>query len=312
VQAGYRTSSYTIQDYYTDFDNWRANIEPLLPAHTKLLGASWASVSTLVNISSFETRESSYLAGFSQHLYATSPAANPAADFLLQPAAATSGPLAVLSAVSTTHTYGIPFRMDEFNSIDDYGVPGISDAFGAGLWAIDTMFEYANEGLDGVNWQTDSGNYDAPFYFNTTTTNGVSTYTLSSVNPLYYGLLFFQAATGNRARILPLKLTTQANLKAWATVDASGAPRLAIINKDETLSGTIAVNLPGYSHATVRRLTAPSYQSTGGVTFAGQTLDGSPDGTLQGSQTVESIDGINGAFQLPIGVTSAALVTFTP
>jgi hypothetical protein len=94
-------------------------------------------------------------------------------------------------------------------------------------------------------------------------------------------------------------------------VDSSGTTRLAIINKDETSTGTVEVSEPGYTKATVLRLQAPSYSSTSGVTFAGQTFDGSTDGTLQGSQTVQTITGTNGVFQLTMPVTSAALVVFS-
>jgi len=77
------------------------------------------------------------------------------------------------------------------------------------------------------------------------------------------------------------------------------------------MSGTVNITLSGYSHAQIYRLTAPTYQSTSGVTFAGQTFDGSKDGVIQGAQTIESIDVSDGIFQIPMPITSAALVIFT-
>jgi hypothetical protein len=201
--------------------------------------------------------------------------------------------------------------MGELSSISDAGVAGISNAFESALWSMDTMFEYANVGVDGVNWEASNGNYDEPFTFGNTTLSGITTYTLNSVAPLYYGLLLYQEATQNLAHLLPVTLSTPANLKAWATLDASGTPRLVVINKDESQEGNVAINLPGYTGASVIFLTAPSYSSTSGVTFGGQTFDGSADGTVQGNRTVETIQGTDGLFQLPMSVTSAALVTFT-
>jgi hypothetical protein len=58
-------------------------------------------------------------------------------------------------------------------------------------------------------------------------------------------------------------------------------------------------------------LNAPNYQSTSGVSFAGQTFDGSTDGTIQGTQTVESIDVTDGVFEIPMPITSAAIVVFS-
>jgi hypothetical protein len=109
--------------------------------------------------------------------------------------------------------------------------------------------------------------------------------------------------------LLPLTLNTPANLTAWATLGTHG-PRLAILNKDENLSGTVAVTLPGYSQASILYLTAPSYTSVNGVNFAGQTFDGSTDGTIQGTQAPVVVSGINGVFQVPMSPTSAALMIF--
>lgn len=311
ASSGMRTAPYTFQDYVTDFNTWKASISPLLPSETHLMGASWGSTSMLSNIQAYDSNEASALTPFSQHYYvASGKAANPD-DILLTPSSATVGPNAVAAAVITTHDFGLPFRMGEMNSLYCGGETGISDAFESALWAVDVMFEYASVGVDGVNWHVGNGGAYAAFEFTVQSSGTSTTYSLESVRPLYYGLLFFQAATGNNAHLLPVTLSTQANLKAWATVDASNTPRLVLINKDETSTGTVVVTLTGYNHAQVLRLSALSYQSTSGVTFAGQTFDGSTDGTIQGTQTVEAIDGVNGVFQIPMPITSAALVIFT-
>jgi hypothetical protein len=311
VSSGMRAAPYTFQDYVADFNKWKTNISPLLPTGTQLMGASWGSTGMLSNVQAFDSDEVSALADFSQHHYVASGEAVNPIDILLTPSSATTGPMAVAAAVTTTHEAGIPFRMGEMNSLYDGGESGISNAFESALWAIDTMFEYANVGVDGVNWHTGNGGPYGAFEFNVQSSGASTSYSLTSVRPLYYGLLLFQAATGNSARLLPVTLSTQANLKVWATVDASNTPRLVLINKDEASAGTVAVTLAGYSHAKVLRLTAPSYQSTSGVTFAGQTFDQSTDGVIQGTQSVESIDGSDGVFQIPMSITSAALVIFT-
>lgn len=308
---GLRPTTYTFQDYLNDFDTWKAAIEPILPANVKLAGPAWAATASLANLPAFLSAEAPSLSVVTQHYYATNPGANPPADVLLQPKMATQEPDAVAAAVSEAHASGLQFRMGELGSVDDQGIEGISDAFGSALWAVDTMFEYANVGVDGVNWETSSGNYDHPFFFETATTGGITSYTLTSVSPLYYGMLLFQQATANHSSLLPATVDTTANLKCWPTVDSNGTHRLTILNKDETQSGAVAVNLPGYSVATISRLTAPSYTSTTGVTLGGQTFDTSVDGKIQGSPTTETVQGINGMFSIPMPVTSAALVVFS-
>jgi hypothetical protein len=319
AKNGKRSPNYSYRDYVHDFDTWKANLLPLLPAGVRLMGpawstkdfhAPWAWTDMESNRRDFAAREAGALSVFSQHYYVTNPHANPPMDFLLTPKAATDGPSLAAAAVALAHAHGSLFRMGELNSISNGGVHGISDAFGAALWSIDTMFEYVKVGVDGVNWQSGDGNYYSAFYFNVDG-GKKHTYELRSVNPLYYGLLFFQAATGNNARLLQVDLKTRANLKAWATSDASGTPRLAILNKDENLTGSVAVTIPGYSHASIVRLMAPSYTSTSGVTFGGQSVESSPDGKLQGPLQNETVAGADGVFQIPMPITSAALVVFS-
>jgi len=311
-QNGLRPPSYTYEDYLADFNTWKKNINPLLPSGTRLMGSSWAYTKTLSNLDSYDSAEASTLTNFSQHFYVGNGQNNNPDDILLTPKASKSGAYDVTGAVATTHEHGIPFRMGEMNSLSNGGENGISDAFESALWAVDSMFEYANIGVDGVNWHMGNGGPYGAFYLNIRSSSGnTNTYELSSVRPLYYGLLFFQAATGKGAHLLPVTLDTHANLTAWATIDTSGTPRLAIINKDESSTGTVYVTLSGYSQAQVYRLTAPNYQSTSGVTFAGQTFDGSTDGVIQGSLAIESVDVSDGVFQFPMPITSAALVVFT-
>jgi hypothetical protein len=307
---GKRTSSYTFQDYLVDFNTWKTNILARLPSSTRLMGPSWSGIGSLSNFQTFDAAEANALAAVSQHYYVANGATSNPDDILLTPNAMRN-PNLVASPVVTTHQHGIPFRMGELNSLYNGGESGISNAFQSALWAVDTMFAYANVGVDGVNWHSGNGGAYAAFSFNISSSGTKTNYALTSVRPLYYGLLFFQAATGNSAHLLPVTLNTQANLSAWATVDAANTPRLVLINKSETSTGTVNITISGYSHARIYRLTAPTFQSTSGVTFAGQTFDGSKDGTIQGMQITESVDVSNGVFQVAMPITSAALVVFT-
>ena len=313
ADEGLRPAPYTFQKYLAEFNKWKTNIMDLLPSDTKLMGPSWACACHLTNAQPFDSAEAKVLGPFSEHYYLANGSASNADDLLLTPGAATAGANAVATAVATAHQYGIPFRMGEMNSLYNGGKAGISNTFQSALWAIDTMFEYVNAGVDGVNWQgvADNGAHYNPFYIKTGLSAGIRTYTLVTVHPIYVGYVFFQQATGKSAHLLPVTMSTHANLKAWATMDASHTPRLELINKDRSSTGTVDVTLSGYNHAQIYRLTAPSYQSTTRVTFAGQTFDGSKNGVIQGTQTVESVDVSNGVFQIPMPITSAALVVFT-
>ena len=197
----------------------------------------------------------------------------------------------------------------KLNSVDNGGMAGVSNSFSAALWSIDTMFEYANVGIDGVNWHGTSGCNYCAFSFGVQTLAGRRLYTLQQVNPLYYGLLFFHQATTNGAKLLPVNVTSSANIKVWATVDQAGVTHIAILNKDEAFAGTVAINLPGHAQGSVSRLVAPSYQSVAGVSIGGQTFDGSIDGTLVGSPLTEVATPSSGVYSIAVQPVSAVLLT---
>jgi hypothetical protein len=182
---------------------------------------------------------------------------------------------------------------------------------------MDISFSYANVGVSGVNFfapgDPNTPNAYTPFDFTPTVGgNGVTTYAVRNINPLYYGLLLFAQSVQNNAQLLPVTLTTQANIKAWATIDANQTIRLLLLNKDQSASGPVSVALSGYQQATVTRLTAPSYSSTTGVTLGGQTFDGSVDGTAQGTAYAEITQPAGGVYTIALPSVSAALVTIQP
>jgi hypothetical protein len=312
---GDRASTYTTANYFQDFATWRAAIDPLLPAGAGFMGPSWASTGTLKNnLATFLSQESQYMSIISQHYYAGTSCngkTNPT-NFLLGASESTSGPSAVAAYVPLAHADNLPFRMGEMNSISCGGETGVSDTFASALWASDIMFGFANVGVDGVNFHNGNGGAYALFQFNINTAATPYTYSIESIRPEYYGLLFFQQATAHSSRLLPVTLSTQANLKIWATIDSTGAVRIVLINKDLSAAGTVAITLTGYGNATVTRMVAASYQSTSGITIGGQTFDGSTDGTAQGTAYGEIVAPQNGIYTVAIGPASAALLTVSP
>ena len=311
---GDRPPTYTFADYFSDFATWRAAILPLLPQGVKLMGPSWASTGSLSNLPAFLSEEEQNLSIVSQHYYAGTQCngnTNPP-DYLLQDSAATKGATAVASSVTLTHQAGLPFRMGEMNSISCGGETGVSDIFASSLWSTDVMFEFANVGVDGVNFHNGNGGGYALFQFNTAIMGNTTTYSIESIRPEYYGLLFFQMATANTPKLLPVTLGTKASLKVWATIDGNGVVHVVLINKDEAAQGVVSISLPAYGNGTVARLIASSYQATTGITLGGQTFDGSTDGTPQGMAYTETVAPNGGVYSVAVGPTSAALLTLNP
>ena len=119
-------------------------------------------------------------------------------------------------------------------------------------------------------------------------------------------------ATESDGQLLPVSVTTTANVKVWALKGVDGLVRVVVPNKDEAQSGSVAIRISGFASASASQLLAPSLGSKTGVTIAGQTYDGSLDGTLQGPITVQSLKAVNGVFTIIVPSASAALVTLAP
>jgi hypothetical protein len=313
-----------------DYTGFLSDYQQFAPALTsasggvKLSAPVWAGLSTkfMNNLDSFISAEASTVAIVTVHHYsgtACSGAAEPGDYLLTEPAVdgdaqPLTGPVGMSSYLSAAQQAGIPFRIGELNSINCGGQAGVSNSFSSALWGMDISFSYANVGVTGVNFfspgdVTTTHPY-SPFDFTfTSNADGTRTYAVRDINPLYYGLLLFAETVQNKAQLLPITLTTGANIKVWATIDADGTIRLLVLNKDETASGLISIALNGYGQALVTRLIAPSYSSTTGVTIGGQTFDGSSDGTLQGTAYMEIVQPSSGSYAVAVPAVSAALVT---
>jgi hypothetical protein len=323
---GQRSATWDYSEYLADYQKFAPAILAASDG-VKLEAPVWAGLTPgfMNNLNSFVAGQASQLAFVTVHHYpggvcngSTEPS-----DYLLTEAAVDgdmqpfTGPVEISQYMTAAQAAGIPFRIGELNSISCGGQLGVTNSFSSALWAMDISFAYANVGVSGVNFFAPGNPYTvnpyAPFDFTSTIgKGGVRTYSVRDINPLYYGLLLFAQAVQNNAQLLPVTLTTQGNIKAWATIDANRTIRLLLLNKDETASGPVSISLSGYGPASVTRMTAPSYSSTAGVMLGGQTFDGSADGTLQGTAYSESNAASSGVYTVTLPAVSAALVTIQP
>jgi hypothetical protein len=323
--SGERPPGWNYSEYLSEYQQFAP---ALISASggVKLSAPVWAGLSSswMDNLESFISGEASTIAMVTVHHYsgtacngATEPAdyllTEPAVDGDTQPL---TGPVGIPVYLPAAQQAGIPFRIGELNSINCGGELGVSNSFSSALWAMDIAFSYANVGVSGVNFfspgDPNQANAYTPFDFTFTSGSGVNTYAVRNINPLYYGLLMFAQTVQNKAQLLPVSLITQANIKAWATIDGTQTVRLLLLNKDQNASGAISIALTAYAQASVTRLMAPSYSSTTGVTLGGQTFDSSTDGTPQGTVYSEISQPVSGVYTIAIPAISAALLTVQP
>jgi hypothetical protein len=132
------------------------------------------------------------------------------------------------------------WRMDENNTCSGHGQQGLSDTFISALWAIDYMFEVAQRGGSGVNFEGDENGMDGtvPFYYEPLKESGG---VVVAVQPEYYGMLLFtQAGTGS---MVSTTVTTSAQyFTAWA-IKADGSISVVLNNRNASSAVNATVDL---------------------------------------------------------------------
>lgn len=211
--------------------------------------------------------------------------------------------------VRVAHAHGLPLRIDELNTVACGADPSVSRTFASALWSLDTLFQMARVGADGVDVHTfPSAGYNM---FTFKHTDGRWS---GSVAPQYYGLLMFAQAAPAGSRLLSVSVRGQAGrqLKVWVTVAPDGHVRVVLINKLMESSRGVAIRIPGVrGSASMSLLQAPRITASTGVTLGGQSLGPSTDtGTLRGSATTDPVQPSGGSYRVTLPPASAALVTF--
>jgi len=212
------------------------------------------------------------IAALTHHYYFTGPPSNPNAtlDNLLKPNPRVEKDAALVhDAAQKLHT---KYRMTEGNTCYRGGKPGMSDVFGAALWAADYCLQLASLGYSGVNLHGGDGQMVANSLGGTLPGDALVTddpathphpyYTpIAHIGPKYiaepvsFGMKFANNFAG--ATMHPIDFTTTLNATAYAATLATGQPIVAIINKD---AAPLHVDLSGYALALT--LSAPSLTST--------------------------------------------------
>ncbi|MDQ6821716.1 MAG: glycosyl hydrolase family 79 C-terminal domain-containing protein [Actinomycetota bacterium] len=209
--------------------------------------------------------------------------------------------------VATAHARGLPFRLDETNSVACGADPSVSRTFAAALWSLDALFALAHVGVDGVNFHT----FPAAGYnlFSLTRTHG---HWSASVAPVYYGLLMFAQAAPLGARLLTVSGPQPGWFRSWATRSRAGTIRVVLINvgQDQHPVTVMVGGSPG--KATLVRLTAPGVDAASGITLAGrslgpQTETGRPAGTFERFPLAPR----SGGYVVSMPPHSAALMTIS-
>ncbi len=246
--------------------------------HTKFAGPDAASPTTTW-AASLAKDEKARLAMLVTHQYSM-PAVG-TAEQLLSPATVTSQRNAVTPNLTAAKAQGLPFRIDETNSAFGGGVEGVSETYASALWAFDYTMQMASLGANGINLHGGLGVCGAPLF------NGkFQRYTpICAANtadeqakvykamPEFYGI--YLTSRMGPGRFLPVTLTTDRNVTAYAVKGDDGRTRIAVIQKDATTTAPVHLDIAvggKNRNAEILRLTGTSLSSQD-TKIQGATLD---------------------------------------
>jgi hypothetical protein len=207
---------------------------------------------------------------------------------------------------------GRRLRLDETNTVSCGGRPGVSDTFGAALWAIRYLTEAMSLGVAGVNLQGNPSNCHGYSPLCAASPADLRQGALAP-QPEWYALLLARRLIGERPIASSLRAPSSANLTATAFLGAHGA--LSVVLVDAGRPGSprahVVVRLPRKNKTNVRAellaLTAPSPTSTTGTKLAGRTVR--PDGAYEPPATLPEVPLRHGKLDLVLPPSSAALLT---
>jgi hypothetical protein len=233
---------------------------------------------------------------------------------LLAPETVTAQLDSVATNLAAAKANSLPMRVDEANSAYSGGVDGVSNTYASALWGLDYSLSMAQAGVAGVNIHGGLGVCNEPiwngkFQRYTPFCAANQAYELAQVYqvmPIYYGL--WMARQMGPGRFLPVTVTSDRNVTAYAVRGDDGRTRIAVVQKDDTTAAPVHLTLAvggTARHGTVLHLNgtslsaAPTSVQGATVDIAGHLRPGRPD----------AVDVHGGTLTLDIASGSAAIIT---
>lgn len=212
-----------------------------------------------------------------------------------------------LAAISDAS--GTPLRMDETNNVACGGLPGVSNTFGAALWAVDYIVRAMRAGLAGINFHGLPSSCLGYAPLCAPTDHDLRDGTLTA-QPEWYALLLASRLSGTRVVAAGIRPAPR-DVSVGAFLTPAGSVRVAIV--DESPPGarplTLSLRVPRrFAHGSVLRLTGRSPTATYGVALGGASVG--PDGSWAGR--VERLRERRGRLSVSVAPSSAALLTLEP
>jgi hypothetical protein len=260
-----RSPGFHYHDYRAQWDALKHAAEPYGP----LIGPATADHSKWTE--DFAHDEAKIIVMATQHYYRGDPKdydnGSPTAMMRLMTSDPTL-PAKLTAVVSAVKAVKLPlgFRMDEIGSFIHGGLPGVSDANGAALWALDYMFTLALNGAQGVNFHCGGRSPYTPLYDNNNAT-------VSAVRPEFYALKMFSLLPPGKV-ISATVTPRQTFFTAYGVNCTSGGICVLLNNKDmaNTMAITVNVGVKVSGVSVVELSCSQDLYATSGMTLGGAAI----------------------------------------
>jgi hypothetical protein len=307
VGKAFRPAGYAYPDYQKDWEGCAAAV-----GTKRIAGPDTASPRSAWASSLAADERANGLTMVMVHQYSMDPTGTIAR--LLSPATNTAQEDAVTPILTAATANHLPVRVDETNSAYGGGVNGVSNKQASALWALDYSLQMARLGLAGINFHGGLGVCNQPIWngkwqLYTPMCAANSTDEAAQVYkamPIYYGI--WMARQLGPGRFLPVTVSTDRNINAYAVRGDDGRTRIAVIEKDDPSAGPVRLNLTVAGRdgtASVLHLAGTSLTADD-TAIQGSTVDAS--GHLKPGKA-DRVRVHNGTLSLKVDGGSAALIT---
>ncbi|TFK33319.1 hypothetical protein BDQ12DRAFT_441495 [Crucibulum laeve] len=224
-----------------------------------------------------------------------------------------------LNSTMVAQTVKKPFIMFETNTASCGGFQGISDSYGAALWALDYGLQMAHSNFTNALMHIGGQNvFYNPFTAPPTNQTGFNQWTVGSI---YYSALVAAEVFGksNTSQIIDVGANGDSvYTPAYAVYEGGTLSKMALFNYIDDATGasdmTVSISVPNAgvpASVKVKYLSAPSV-SVKNITWAGQSFGGryEVDGRLKGDLNIVTIncDQAANACRIPLKAPGFALV----
>jgi hypothetical protein len=307
VGKAFRPAGYAYADYKKDWESCAAAV-----GTKRIAGPDTASPTSGWASSLAADEHANGLRMVMVHQYSMDPTGTAAR--LLSPAtnaAQKNAAAPILTAAGAKH---LPVRIDETNSAYGGGINGVSNKQASALWALDYSLQMAQLGLAGINIHGGLGVCNQPIWngkwqLYTPMCAANSTDEAAQVYkamPIYYGI--WMARQMGPGRFLPVTVSTDRNVNAYAVRGDDGRTRIAVIEKDDSSAGPVHLNLKVTGRSRTARVLhlAGSGLTADDTAIQGATVD---RGGHLAPGKADKVRVSNGVLSLDVAEGCAVLIT---